>query len=99
MCPQLANYWRSEEFEGLECLSATTSEHRYPRHSHSTFVLEIVESGTNGVYCNGRTHIAPEGSIIVINPEEVHTGYPVGPNLLAYRSMYPNSSVLSKLNG
>jgi AraC-like DNA-binding protein len=93
-----ANFGRVEGFGGLEFLSASTQTHYYPRHWHSTFVVEVVERGVNGVYCEGREYFAPEGSIILINPGEVHTGYPAGGQLLEYRSIYPKPERLSELN-
>ena len=34
----------------------------------------MVESGANVFECRGRTHVAAVGDVILLNPEEVHTG-------------------------
>ncbi|HET6267133.1 MAG TPA: AraC family transcriptional regulator [Acidobacteriota bacterium] len=89
--------WRIQSFGGMELLKAVTFNHEYPRHWHDTFVIEVVEGGANGFYCDGREYEAPEGSIILINPGAVHTGYPLGGNRLRYRSFYPSECILSEL--
>jgi AraC-like DNA-binding protein len=97
MTHQQSVLWRIQSFGGMELLRAVTQNHEYPRHWHDTFVIEVVEGGANGFYCDGREYEAPEGSIILINPGEIHTGYPLGGNGLRYRSFYPSECVLSEL--
>lgn len=93
----LAKIWRVPQLKDLELLKATSVNHVYARHWHETFVFEVVESGENGFYCEGRTFEAPAGSIIAINPYQVHTGYPLGHAPLTYRSMYPAPELLRNL--
>lgn len=93
----LAKIWRVPQLKDLELLKATSVNHVYARHWHETFVIEVVESGENGFYCEGRTYEALAGSIIVIDPFQVHTGYPLGHVPLTYRSMYPAPEILRDL--
>ncbi len=48
-------------------------------------------------YCDGQMHTASVGSIVVINPYEVHTGRPMGSVPLLYRSLYPSPQVMSEI--
>jgi AraC-like DNA-binding protein len=97
-----AALWHLSGFHHLEMLSASYSNHSFPRHWHETYVIQVVEQGINEFICEGQTWTAPKGSIVIINPSEVHTGHSIGNDTLKYRSFYPSaelfSDVLSQLN-
>jgi AraC-like DNA-binding protein len=52
-------------------------------------VIQVVEQGIDEFLCHSTLHAAPEGSVVIINPHEVHTGRSVDAVPLRYRSMYP----------
>jgi len=97
-----AALWQLSGFHHLEMLSASYTSHSFPRHWHETYVIQVVEQGINQFFCEGYTWTAPQGSIVLINPYEVHTGYSIGNEKLKYRSFYPSpimfSDVLSQMN-
>lgn len=88
---------RVAELDNLELMRARFDTHVFPRHWHDTYVIEVVEQGVDEFSCNGSTHLAPAGSIVLINPGEVHTGASAGAIPLAYRSFYPTQELLSRL--
>lgn len=90
-------FWRIPELHNLEILRMTESSHSFPRHWHETYVVEVVERGINEFWCEGKTYSAGPGSILVIQPGEVHTGYPTAESQLTYRSLYPSESFMSAL--
>jgi AraC-like DNA-binding protein len=87
-------FWRIPELHNLEILRMTESSHSFPRHWHETYVIEVVEQGINDFWCEGKTYSAGPGSILVIQPGEVHTGYPATESQLTYRSLYPSKSLM-----
>jgi len=90
-------FWRIPELHNLEILRMTKSSHSFPRHWHETYVIEVVEQGVNEFWCEGKTYSAGPGSILVIQPGEVHTGYPAAESQLTYRSLYPTESIMRAL--
>lgn len=60
----------------------------YDRHSHPTFSIGVIESGVGGNTYRGSTYLAPTGSLVLMNPGEVHTGYCAGEVSLTYRMIY-----------
>jgi AraC-like DNA-binding protein len=90
-------FWRIPELHNLEILRMTKSSHSFPRHWHETYVVEVVEQGINNFWCEGKTYSAGPGSILVIQPGEVHTGYPAAESELTYRSLYPSESFMRAL--
>ncbi len=91
------HFWRIPELDNLEFLRTSASSHSFPRHWHETYVIEVVEQGVNEFWCEGRIYAAGPGSILVIQPGEVHTGYPAGKSHLAYRSLYPSENCMRTL--
>ena len=87
---------RLPDFHGLELLHAGYRDHVYPRHWNEAFIIQLVEQGVNGFYCDGKTHTAHAGSIVLINAYEVHTGYSAGRVPLAYRSLYLTPDFLAR---
>src|SRR5574341_2046852 len=87
---------RLPEFDNLELLHASYSTRVCPRHWNETFVIQIVTQGINEFYCGLATHRAPAGSIVLINPHEIHTGYSVGNAPLVYRTIYPAADLLAE---
>ena len=91
----VAQVRRVARLGGLELITATYHAHTFPPHLHDTFVIELVEGGVDEFVSGGNVYCAPAGSIILINPKEVHTGRSVGREPLRYRSLYPSASLLS----
>lgn len=86
--------WRFGDSSKLEFLAGTYHTHQFARHWHDTYVIQIVLQGWNAFECAGRTYTAGPGSVVLINPGEVHTGASVGEVPLTYRAIYPTSSFL-----
>ncbi|MGH7494530.1 MAG: AraC family ligand binding domain-containing protein [bacterium] len=87
------------DFPGLELLHASYQTHVFPRHWNESFIIQLVEQGVNEFFCEGKTHTAPAGNIVLINAYEVHTGYATGPAPLMYRSLYLTPEFLAEIVG
>jgi AraC-like DNA-binding protein len=61
---------------------------------HESFAIAVVEEGAAASTHQGSLLLAPPGSLIVINPGEVHTGYPVNDMGYTYRAMFPDIALL-----
>lgn len=95
--PEAFTLFRTPAFKNLEFLKVSHQTHVYPRHWNETHVIQVVEQGVNGCYCRQATHTAPAGSVVLINPFEVHTGYAVGEAPLIYRTLYPPPELLAEI--
>jgi AraC-like DNA-binding protein len=90
-----ARLWPDPAISGLELLRATYRTQYFPPHAHEEqFVIAIIERGNECFDYRGGRHTAPRGSIVVINPAEVHTGGPADDAGWAYRVFYPHWSLL-----
>jgi AraC-like DNA-binding protein len=92
-----ARLWRAHDLGNLEVLQASYTKHSFARHTHEEFMIGVIEGGGCEFYYRGETHIALAGSIVLINPGEVHDGSGAETARLAYRALYPAVDVLQRI--
>src|SRR5215207_4422615 len=88
--------WRTEQYQA-EFASYSLTHHSFPRHFHEYFVIELVVKGADRFYCNGKNYEAHPGSLVFINPGEVHTGSTIDNKQLQYFSFYPALGTLETI--
>ncbi|MBW4564566.1 MAG: AraC family transcriptional regulator [Mojavia pulchra JT2-VF2] len=94
---ELAQFWRVESLQNLEFMRATYVNHTFPRHSHETFGIGIVEQGSVKTVQRGTTYTIPAGSIVLFNPDEVHACGAADEVGWTYRMLYPENSLLQQV--
>lgn len=91
--------WYAPEYHNMALMWASYTTHVFPRHWNETYVIQIVTHGVNEFYCRNATHTARPGSIVLINPYDIHTGCARGNMPLVYRTFYPAVELLAKMAG
>ncbi|MEZ4668698.1 MAG: AraC family transcriptional regulator [Anaerolineae bacterium] len=100
MTPQQerTNFWTAQSLNTpVEALTATYITHSFSRHTHEGFAIGVIERGAETFYYRGDIHVAPAGSVVVINPAELHTGQAVSHAGWSYRMFYPEASLLARV--
>lgn len=82
-------FWESQALAGVELLQARYIEQRFSPHVHEGFVFTVIEGGAQRFRHRGADHLAPVGSMVLINPDEVHTGSKAHDQGWWYRGFYP----------
>ncbi len=90
-------FWRDETLDGTELLCATYFTHAFAPHSHEEYSISIVMAGVEQFRYRRARHVAPTGTLILINPGEVHTGERAVPEGWQNRSFYPSVAVLEQI--
>ncbi|MFZ6050121.1 AraC family ligand binding domain-containing protein [Pseudomonas sp. CR3202] len=95
-------FWQARELGGVELLHARYIEQRFAPHVHEGYVFTVIESGAQRFRHRGSDHLAPVGSMVLINPDELHTGSKAHEQGWRYRGFYPDlervSEVLEELD-
>ncbi|GHO46178.1 AraC family transcriptional regulator [Ktedonospora formicarum] len=91
-----ATFWRDPNLNNLELLHATYVTHSFAPHTHEGYAIGVIEDGAERFKYRGSTHVAPQGSIVVINPGEMHTGAAAIEAGWRYRMLYPDVSLLQR---
>jgi AraC-like DNA-binding protein len=87
--------WHVEELGGLEMLKATYITHAFAPHTHDGFAIGVIERGVEAFRCRGHMQYAPAGSLVLVNPGEVHTGQSREADGFSYRMIYPGVQLLT----
>ncbi|CAL9601876.1 AraC family transcriptional regulator [Streptomyces sp. enrichment culture] len=79
----------------LDLLTACFDRHVYAPHAHDEYTVGVTVGGLEVIaYRGGHIHSGP-GSIVVLEPGEVHTGGPAAPEGYSYRALYAAPGLLT----
>jgi AraC-like DNA-binding protein len=79
----------------MELLKARFRRHRYDLHTHPTYVIALVTGGCERVRVGRRREDVPSGTVLVVNPEEVHDGEAGCADGWTYRTFYPSVGLMT----
>ncbi|WP_018692999.1 AraC family transcriptional regulator [Algicola sagamiensis] len=85
----LAQYDFIDALGGMEMVNASFETQTFSRHVHEGYTIGLIEKGAQRFYRSGDHHIAPSGSIILVNADDVHDGEKATENGWSYRALYP----------
>jgi AraC-like DNA-binding protein len=79
--------------KGVDAMSATTSR-TFPRHTHDQYGIRVIDMGGHASL-SGRGQVeADAGSLIFVNPGEVHDGRALGRRSRSWRMLYLEPAVM-----
>jgi len=85
---------------GLDFVTTSLSTHEFPRHVHEGYTLGLVRRGCFEYWVRGTVRVCPTGSLILMNPGEVHTGRArAGFGVVSYEVIYPRAELVERLVG
>lgn len=84
---------------GVELYRAHIVRHAFEPHTHEAFGLGAIEAGVERFRYGGGEHLAPPGSIVLMNPDELHTGRAETEHGWRYRMLYLDPAVLARVSG
>lgn len=94
--------WSIPQLDHLRFMRAQFVQHSFKPHAHAYYVLGIVEAGlqtfTYNPYIRKKELLttAP-GRLIIINPDEMHTGEAAIENGFTYRALYPTQLLMETI--
>ncbi len=84
------HFWQAPALDNLELLQARYFQQRFAPHVHEGYSIVAIETGAQCFWHRGADHLAPVGSVVLINPEELHTGSRAHESGWSYRGCYPD---------
>ena len=94
-----AEFKRPAHREGVELYRAHIVRHSFEPHTHEAFGLGAIESGVERFRYRGEEHLAPADTLVLMNPDELHTGRAETHAGWRYRMAYIDAPVLEALSG
>ena len=94
-----ARFFRPAHRPGVECYRAHIVRHAFEPHSHDAFGLGAVETGAERFRYRGAELLAPAGSLVQMNPDELHTGRAETAGGWRYRMLYIDAEAVEGISG
>ncbi|WP_110971126.1 helix-turn-helix transcriptional regulator [Pseudomonas huaxiensis] len=91
------HFWQAAALDNLELLQARYFQQRFAPHVHEGYSIVALEAGAQCFWHRGADHVAPVGSVVVINPDEMHTGARAHEAGWSYRGSYPDITHLTNV--
>lgn len=86
-----AIFWRDPSLPFIETRAVSGSRACYDPHTHATFSIGTVLNGQAQYLNRGRRALAGAGSVVMINPGDVHACNPREDSVWAYRMLFIDS--------
>lgn len=94
-----AEFRRPAHRGGVELYRAHIVRHAFDPHTHEAFGLGAIESGAERFRYRGSEHLAPAGSLVLMNPDELHTGRAGTDGGWRYRMVYLDPALVEQVTG
>ncbi len=85
--------------DGVELYRAHIVRHAFEPHTHDGFGLGAIESGVERFRYRGADHLAPPDSVVMMNPDELHTGRAETEGGWHYRMIYIEPEAVAEITG
>lgn len=93
------HFWQAAALDNLELLQARYFQQRFAPHVHEGYSIVAIEAGAQCFWHRGADHLAPVGSVVLINPDEMHTGARAHEAGWSYRGCYPQLEHMTAVLG
>ncbi len=95
----VAQFRRPAHRPGIELYRAHIVRHAFEPHTHEAFGLGAIESGVERFRYHGSEHLAPADSLVLMNPDALHTGRAETDGGWRYRMAYIDPDVVESVTG
>lgn len=94
-----AQFQHFAELPGIELYQAHISRYAFEPHTHEAFGIGTIESGAQRFRYRGTQYVAPVHSLVMMNPDELHTGESACEEGWRYRMIYIDPDEMDRLTG
>lgn len=94
-----AEFRQAAHLPGVELYRAHIIRYAFEPHTHEAYGLGAIESGVERFRYRGAEHLAPSGSVVLMNPDELHTGRAETEGGWRYRMVYLDPDVVARVTG
>ena len=84
---------------GVELYRAHIVRYAFDPHTHEAFGLGTIESGVERFRYRGGEHLASADTLVLMNPDELHTGRAETEQGWSYRMVYLDAAALEEVSG
>jgi AraC-like DNA-binding protein len=96
---EFVTFKASPHLPGVELYSARLVNHAFAPHAHDGYSLGAIEAGVERFRYQGTEHLAPAGTLVLLNPDELHTGEAEIDAGWTYQMLYIEPATLLQMTG
>jgi AraC-like DNA-binding protein len=96
---EFVTFKASPHLPGVELYSARIVDHAFAPHAHDGYSLGAIEAGVERFRYKGSEHLAPAGTLVMLNPDELHTGQAEIESGWTYQMLYIEPDTLRSMTG
>lgn len=96
---EFVTFKSSPHLPGVELYSARLVDHAFAPHVHDGYSLGAIEAGVERFRYQGAEYVAPAGTLVMLNPDELHTGQAEVDAGWTYQMLYIEPDALRALTG
>lgn len=94
-----ARFCQLDGLTGVELYQAHISRYAFEPHTHEAFGIGTIDAGAERFRYRGAVHTAPAQSLVLMNPDELHTGESASEEGWQYRMLYLDPARLAAITG
>jgi len=94
-----AQFRQFAELPGVELYQAHITRYAFEPHTHEAFGIGTIESGAQRFRYRGAQYTAPTHSLVMMNPDELHTGESACDEGWRYQMIYIQPDEMAQLTG
>lgn len=96
---EFVTFKSSPHLPGVELYSARLVDHAFAPHVHDGYSIGAIEAGVERFRYQGTEHLAPAGTLVTLNPDELHTGQAEVESGWTYQMLYIEPETLRDMTG
>lgn len=96
---EFVTFKASPHLPGVELYSARLIDHAFAPHVHDGYSIGAIEAGVERFRYQGAEHLAPAGTLVLLNPDEMHTGEAEIDAGWTYQMLYIEPDTLRAMTG
>ena len=93
-----ARLWRHGNLHEIELFHGSYQKYQFAKHFHRVPAIGVVDRGTMSTYCRRENHIVGMGTVLLLNPGDVHAPAPAGTSGWSFRMFYLDSSFFAAVS-
>jgi AraC-like DNA-binding protein len=89
--------WKLSQLDGMECTSSENLTHHFPFHFHYEYSIGISLKGLQRLELQEGAFLVPPGTLMLINPRQMHAHYSLNDLGWSYKMLYLNTDIVRYL--
>lgn len=93
-----ARIWRHAGLQGVELFQGAYHKYQFAKHFHRVPAIGVVDRGSMKTYCRRGHHLLGTGTVLLLNPGEIHAPAPAGSSGWSFRMFYLEEKLFSSVS-